>query len=92
MAIMELRHLEVVHAVLRAGSVSAAARELLLTQPAVSRSLQQCEQELGLRLFERVAGGPLRATAEARALSLPVARAHRDLLRVQQLAEQLGKR
>lgn len=87
---MELRHLEVVVAVLRAGSVSAAARELLLTQPAVSRQLRACEQQLGLRLFVRVAGGPLRATPEALALSAPVLRAHQDLCRVQALAASLA--
>jgi len=50
---MRLRHIEVVHAVLLTGSVSAAARLLHITQPAVSRALQHAELQLGFPLFER---------------------------------------
>ncbi|MEG2582851.1 LysR family transcriptional regulator, partial [Comamonas sp.] len=37
---MRLRHIEVFHAVMQTGSVSAAARLTNVTQPAVSRTLQ----------------------------------------------------
>ncbi len=37
----------------RLGSFTAAARELSLTQSALSRQIQSIEQEVGLRLFER---------------------------------------
>jgi len=40
-------------AVLRSGSTAAAARELSLTQGAVSRLVQNLEQQLGRPLFER---------------------------------------
>ncbi len=40
-------------AVLRTGSTAAAARELDLTQSTVSRLVQNLEQQLGRRLFER---------------------------------------
>lgn len=40
-------------AVLRTGSTSAAARELQLTQGAVSRLIQNLEAQLGRQLFER---------------------------------------
>jgi LysR family transcriptional regulator, regulator of abg operon len=39
------------------GSLRAAARHLGLAQPAVSRSLQELERELGVALFERRAQG-----------------------------------
>ena len=40
----------------RNGSFTAAAAELNVTQPAVSRMLGQLEEHLGVRLFDRTAG------------------------------------
>ena len=40
----------------RNGSFTAAAAELNVSQPAVSRMLRQFEQHLGVRLFDRTAG------------------------------------
>jgi len=54
----------------RCGSFSQAAKQLRVTQSAVSRQIQQLEEHLGLRLFTRHKRG-LRLTAEAEAL-LPV--------------------
>jgi len=53
---MDLRlvHLETLRAVARHGSFSRAARELHLTQPAVSMQVRQLERALGLPLLERV--------------------------------------
>ena len=51
---MDLRQLEVFEAIMRSGSVSAAARELGLTQSAVSRILARFEAQLGALLFARV--------------------------------------
>ena len=39
--------------VAQAGSFSAGAKELFLTQPAVSQAVQKLEQQLGARLFVR---------------------------------------
>jgi len=64
---MKLRHMEVFHAIMRTGSVTAAARILNVTQPAVSTMLKNCEQQLGLKLFERI-GGRLHPTLEAEAI------------------------
>lgn len=50
---LNLNKLEVFAAVVRAGSFSAAAEQLLLTQPAVSQHIQDLEAELGTRLFVR---------------------------------------
>ncbi|WP_431280897.1 LysR family transcriptional regulator [Humitalea sp. 24SJ18S-53] len=64
---MNLRQLEIIHAVLRTGSVTDAARALRISQPAVSIALRQYEDRLGARLFER-RKGRLVPTAEAREL------------------------
>jgi len=52
-----VRQLEVLDAVGRAGSVTAAASALHLTQPAVSMQLRQLEDQLQLALFEPVGRG-----------------------------------
>jgi len=52
-----VRQLEVLDAVSRAGSVTAAASALHLTQPAVSMQLRQLEEQLQLALFEPVGRG-----------------------------------
>ena len=43
-------------AIMRHGSITAAAEALFITQPALSRKLKSLERELGFRLFERVQG------------------------------------
>src|SRR5262245_17635114 len=52
---MELRQLQVFARIAALGSITRAAEELYLTQPAVSRSLSALERELGTRLFDRLA-------------------------------------
>jgi DNA-binding transcriptional LysR family regulator len=64
---MTLRQLETLYAILRAGSVTAAARNLHVTQPAVSAVLKHTEQQLQMKLFERI-GGRLHPTPEALSL------------------------
>ena len=51
---LTIRQLEVLAAVGREGSVTAAAEALHLTQPAVSMQLRQLEAQLNLKLFETV--------------------------------------
>lgn len=62
---MELRTLGYFVAVVDAGSVSAAADVVRVTQPAISRQLRQLENELGIELFARRAGR-LRLSAAGR--------------------------
>jgi LysR family transcriptional regulator, benzoate and cis,cis-muconate-responsive activator of ben and cat genes len=50
---MELRQLRHFMAVGEAGSITAAARKLRLTQPALSRQIKALEEELGTALLER---------------------------------------
>jgi len=61
---MNLRQLEVFYAIMQAGSVTAAARNLNVTQPAISNVLKHTEQQLRFKLFERI-GGRLHPTPEA---------------------------
>ena len=64
---MNLRHIEIFHAVYTSGSVSAAARALAVSQPSVSKTLRHAETLLGFELFQRV-GGRLVPTEDAHAL------------------------
>lgn len=85
---MRLRHLEVFHAVMRAGTVSGAARLLHISQPAVTKVLQHAEAQLGLALFERVRG-KFYPTPEAQRLFTEVDRLHAELVSIRRLAANL---
>lgn len=63
----DLRQLRAFAAVHDTGSVSAAARKVHLTQPALSRRISELESALGVRLFDRT-GGRLRLTSEGKSL------------------------
>jgi DNA-binding transcriptional LysR family regulator len=69
---INLRQIEVFNAIMRAGSITEAARVLNVTQPAVSAALKQLEARLHMRLFDRI-GGRLQPTPEAKALLPDVA-------------------
>lgn len=73
---MDTQSLEAFVAVATIGSFSAAAEQLHLTQPAVSKRIAALEQRLDIRLFDRIGRQPL-LTEAGRAL-LP--RAQRILL------------
>lgn len=51
---MNIRQMEIFRAIMRAGSVTAAAESLNVSQPAVSAMLRHCEDQLGTRLFFRI--------------------------------------
>ena len=86
---MRLRHIEVFNAVMLTGSVSEAARLINVTQPAVSRTLQHAEIQLGFPLFQR-AKGRLTPTTEALTLFPHIERLFAQLDEVQRLALQTG--
>jgi LysR family transcriptional regulator for metE and metH len=65
--VLDVRDLELVLAVARAGTTVGAASELHLTQSAVSRGLLVAEQKLGARLFDR-GGRGLAPTAAGKRL------------------------
>ena len=79
---MELRTLRYFAEVADAGTVSAAAESLHVTQPGLSRQLRQLERHLGTDLFDR-RGGRLSLSAAGRAL-LP--RVHEILADTERLA------
>ena len=54
---MKLRQLEYFCAVAEEKSISAAARELHVAQPPISRQIAQLEEELGVQLFLRGSKG-----------------------------------
>jgi len=59
---MELRHLEQILEICRAGGFSGAARKLSISQPTLSKSIARLEAQLSLKLFDRN-GGAARPTA-----------------------------
>lgn len=54
---MEVRHLRYIVATARNGSFSAAAHELNVKQPIVSKRIKELESELGVVLFDRSTAG-----------------------------------
>ncbi|MEO6361451.1 MAG: LysR substrate-binding domain-containing protein [Sphingomicrobium sp.] len=54
---LNLRHLRAALAIHRHGTISGAARDVNLTQPAITQGLARLERQLGTTLFERSSGG-----------------------------------
>nr|MDQ2686871.1 LysR family transcriptional regulator [Armatimonadota bacterium] len=54
---MNLNHLAIFHAIARAGSITLGAEQLHISQPAVSKQLQELEKSLGTPLFDRLPRG-----------------------------------
>lgn len=86
---MRLKHIEVFHAVMLTGSVSAAAKLLHVTQPAVTQALQHAELQLGYALFTRQRRR-LIPTREAQALYPEVQTLMSQLESVRRIATALG--
>lgn len=76
---MNLEHYRVFYHVGRLGSITAAAEELCISQPAVSQAIKQLEKSLNSRLFLRTQKGVV-LTAEGRLLYPYVERGIENLL------------
>lgn len=50
---MNIRHIQYVLSILREGSITAASKKLFVSQPALSQTLKQIEQDLGAPIFDR---------------------------------------
>ncbi len=87
---MQLRHIEVFHAIRLAGSINAAAERLNVSQPALSRTLKHAESLLGFKLFDRVKQR-LVPTREAELLFSEAVDVQAALERFRTLARNLGR-
>lgn len=87
---MNYRQCEIFVTTLEAGSVTAAAGRLSLSQPAVSKSLKLLETELGVRLFNRGAKG-LIPTDEGRSFYLEAARMIESFSHLESYAQGLSR-
>ncbi len=85
------RQIEAFRAVILTGGITAAARLMNITQPAVSRLIRDLQADLDLRLFES-RGGRLQATKEAHSLYKEVERSFVGLDRIAQAATDLRER
>lgn len=88
MPAVNLRHIEIFHAIMTAGNLTEAARMLNTSQPTVSRELARFEQVLGLKLFER-SRGRLHPTVQGLRLFEEVQRSWYGLDRIVSAAESL---
>jgi DNA-binding transcriptional LysR family regulator len=71
---LNLRHLDALSVIDRAGSMSAAAEQVNLSQPALAQAVAKIEEWLGERLFERQPKGMV-PTAAGRILIMRIDRA-----------------
>ena len=88
MPAVNLRHIEIFHAVMTTGNLTEAARMLHTSQPTVSRELARFEKVLGLTLFAR-ARGRLQPTVQGLRLFEEVQRSWYGLDRIVSAAESL---
>lgn len=85
---LNVRYLAVFRAVVKTGSISAAARHLHVSQPAVTKTVRLLEEGIGLPLFFR-ANGRLQLTPEAEALMPEVERLFANVEAIQHLADEI---
>ncbi|MCA0920838.1 LysR family transcriptional regulator [Pseudooceanicola nanhaiensis] len=88
---MNARQLEIFRTIMRDGSVTAAANTLAVSQPSVSKVLHHLEDQLGYKLFERIAGR-LVPTMEAHLLYDDADRVFREIEALKTLARTIGER
>lgn len=85
---MTPKQLEVFISVVQLGSVTAAAQQLAMSQPSVSKSLALIEQQIGFSLFERHRG-KMQPTPEASELYKEALRVHQDRLRFERFIDHI---
>lgn len=85
---VNLEYYKVFYHVCAQGSLTAAARELCISQPAVSQAVRQLENEMGLRLFLRTSKG-VRLTREGELLYVYVKAGVEKLFEGEKLVERI---
>jgi len=80
---LDLTHLELLIAIVDCGSMNGAARELGVTQPALTYRLREAERRLGAQLFVKGRGQRLRMTPSAERLLPSARRVLRELARAE---------
>lgn len=86
---LSLREMEVLRAVLQAGSITGGAQVLGISQPAVSRIVRDAERAVGVQLFERDPGAGVRPTAELDVLGRAIERVFLDVDGARELGQTL---
>lgn len=82
---------KIFYTVAETGSISGAAKELFVTQPAVSKAVKNLEGSLGVKVFQRNARG-VSLTAEGKVLYEHVAQAFKQLDEGEKLMKQLREK
>jgi DNA-binding transcriptional LysR family regulator len=88
MHIVNLRQIEALRAVIETGTVSRAGERLSISQPAVSKLLNNLERAIGLTLFDR-RRGRLSPTPEALLLYEEMERVFQGMVRLDRFAEEI---
>lgn len=88
---VNVTHLRSFLAVARARGFSAAARQLRVAQPALTKQIKELEARYGIALFEREASG-VRLTEDGAVLLDHAARVFNELSQVEFLLKTLGRR
>ncbi|MBO1113812.1 LysR family transcriptional regulator [Bordetella petrii] len=86
---LNFKQVEMLWTVVTSGSISAAAKQLDVTQPAISRMLAQTEAQVGIELFERIRGR-LRPTKALNDLLPEIERAQKALQRVNDMTRAIA--
>jgi LysR family transcriptional regulator, regulator for genes of the gallate degradation pathway len=81
---LNLRHLDAIAEIGRAGSMSAGAQRVNLSQPALAQAVSKVERALGERLFERQPGGMV-PTEAGRILIIRIERSFHYLIQAVRL-------
>ena len=87
---IRLRHLRAFQSVMVSGSVSAAAKRLNLTQPAISKQLSTLETALDLKLFHRRSGASTFPTKEGIAFYKAIEATLEGLERIESISREIS--